>query len=155
MTTSEGLEEDMEVSQDDNDQEDLAKDTSEIPNEPTPVQGNLLRSIVNLLVTAFEISTSIWQKKILNRFEQFWVEIYLKNFVRKIQNSGRITRPSIDLKVVLNRKIVKDFKKVGLICGNLSYKSQLMKVWAVLSWNLPKKTSFARFKILAKSLGLA
>jgi hypothetical protein len=59
MTTSEGLEEDMEVSQDDNDQEDLAKDTSEIPNEPTPVQGNLLRSIVNLLVTAFEISTSI------------------------------------------------------------------------------------------------
>ena len=27
---------------------------------------------------AFEISTWIWQKKIVNRFEQFWVEICLK-----------------------------------------------------------------------------
>ena len=35
---------------------------------------------------AFDISSSIWQKKIVNRFEQFWVEIYLKKFVRKIQN---------------------------------------------------------------------
>ena len=47
MTASEGLEEDMEVSQNDNDKEDFAKDTSEIPTEPTPDQGNLLRSIVN------------------------------------------------------------------------------------------------------------
>ena len=31
----------------DSDEEDLAKDTSEIPTEPTPDQGNLLRSIVN------------------------------------------------------------------------------------------------------------
>ena len=36
MTASEGLEEDMEVSQNDNDKEDFAKDTSEVPTEPTP-----------------------------------------------------------------------------------------------------------------------
>ena len=42
MTTSEGLEEDMEVSQNDNDQEDLAKHTSEINTEPTPDQGTLI-----------------------------------------------------------------------------------------------------------------
>ena len=74
----------------------------------------------------------------LRKFEQFWVEIWLKNFVCKIQNSGQITHPSIDLKVVLKRKLAKDFKKVGPICGNLSYKSQLIRVWAVLGWNLPK-----------------
>ena len=34
---------------------------------------------------------------------------------------------SIDLKVVLKRKSDKDFKKVGPICGNLSFKSQLIK----------------------------
>ena len=51
-----------------------------------------------------------------------------------IQNPGQITRPSIDLKVVLKRKLDKDFKKVGPICGNLSFKSQLMKVWEVLSF---------------------
>ena len=45
MTAPEGLEEDMEVFQNDNDKEDFAKDTSEIPTEPTPDQGNLLRSI--------------------------------------------------------------------------------------------------------------
>ena len=56
-----------------------------------------------------------------------------------IQNPGQITQPSIDLKAVLKRKSAKDFKKVSPICGNLSYKSQLMKVWAVLSWNLIKK----------------
>ena len=65
-----------------------------------------------------------------------------KNFVCKIQNSGQITQPSIHLKVVLKRKFDKDFKKVGPICGNLSFKSQLMKVWAVLSWNLLKKLRF-------------
>ena len=43
MTASEGLEEDMEVSQNDNDKEDFAKDTSEVPTEPTPDPGNLLR----------------------------------------------------------------------------------------------------------------
>ena len=89
---------------------------------------------------ACEISTSIWQKKkIANRFEQFWVEICLKNFVCKIQNPGQITRPSIDLKVVLKRKSDKDFKKVGPICGYLSFKSQLTKVCAVLSWNYPQR----------------
>jgi hypothetical protein len=35
-----------------------------------------------------------------------------------IQNPGQITRPSINLKVVLKRKLAKDFKKVGPICGN-------------------------------------
>ena len=40
---SEGLEEDMEVSQNDNDKEDFAKDTSEVPSEPIPDQGILLR----------------------------------------------------------------------------------------------------------------
>ena len=44
--------EDKEVSENDNDKEDFAKDTSEIPTEPTPDQGNLLRSIVNRLGTA-------------------------------------------------------------------------------------------------------
>ena len=39
---------------------------------------------VQVIKVASEISTSIWQKKNLNRFEQFWVEIYLKNLVRKI-----------------------------------------------------------------------
>ena len=34
------------------------------------------------------------RKKVVNRFEQFGVEIYLKNFVRKIQNPGQITRSS-------------------------------------------------------------
>ena len=58
MTASEGLEEDMEVSQNDNDKEDFAKDTSEVPTEPTPDdealedinspdQGNLLKGIDN------------------------------------------------------------------------------------------------------------
>ena len=61
MTASEGLEEDMEVSQNDNDKEDFAKDTSEVPTEPTPDdealedinspdQGNLLKSIDNKTV---------------------------------------------------------------------------------------------------------
>ena len=72
---------------------------------------------------AFEISTSIWQKKVVNRFEQFWVEFYLKNFVYKIQNPGQITQSSIDLKVVLKRKLDKNLKKLGPICGNLSWKS--------------------------------
>ena len=57
MTASEGLEEDMEVSQNDNDKEDSAKDTSEVPTEPTPddavaledinspEKGNLLKGI--------------------------------------------------------------------------------------------------------------
>ena len=61
------------------------------------------------------------------------------NFVYKIQNPGQSCRPSIDLKTWKIWKLNKDFKKVGPICGNLSYKSQLTKVWAVLSWNLPKK----------------
>ena len=43
MTASEGLEEEMEVSQNDNDKEDFAKDTSEVPSEPIPDQGILLR----------------------------------------------------------------------------------------------------------------
>ena len=46
-----------------------------------------------------------------------------KNFVCKIQNPGQITRPTIYLKMVLKRKLGKDFKKVGLICGNLSFMS--------------------------------
>ena len=46
---------------------------------------------------AFEISPSIWQKTILNRLEQFWVEIYLKTLSA---NHGQITQPSIDLKVL-------------------------------------------------------
>ena len=60
MTASEGLEEDMEVSQNDNDKEDFAKDTSEVPTEPTPdealedinspEQGNLLKGIDNKTV---------------------------------------------------------------------------------------------------------
>ena len=43
------------------------------------------------LTKSSEISTSIWQKKNVNRFEQFWVEICLDNFVCKIQNPGQIT----------------------------------------------------------------
>ena len=88
--------------------------------------------------------------KLSIRFEQFLVEICLKNFVCKIRNPGQI-----GLKTWKFWKLNKNFKKVGPICGNLSYKSQLTKVWAVLSWNLPKKTSFARFKILAKAVALA
>ena len=60
MTASEGLEEE-EVSQNDNDKEDFAKDTSEVPTEPTPDdealedinspdQGNLLKGIDNKTV---------------------------------------------------------------------------------------------------------
>ena len=62
MTASEGLEEE-EVSQNDNDKEDFAKDTSEVPTEPTPDdealedinspdQGNLLKGIDNKTVRA-------------------------------------------------------------------------------------------------------
>ena len=83
---------------------------------------------------ACEITTSIWQKKNVNGFEQFWVGIWTL-----IQNPDQITQPSIDLKVVLKRKLAKDFKKVSPICSNLSYKSQLVKVWSVLSWNFLKK----------------
>ena len=43
-------------------------------------------------------------EKNVNRYEPFWVEICLKNFVCKIQNPGQITRPSINLKVVLKSK---------------------------------------------------
>ena len=61
MTASEGLEEDMEVSQNDNDKEDFAKDTSEVSTEPTPddealedvnspEQGNFLKGIDNKTV---------------------------------------------------------------------------------------------------------
>ena len=94
---------------------------------------NASNCFVQDIKVAFEISTSIWQKKILNRFEQFWVEIYFKKL---ILNPGQITWPSINLKVVLKRKLAKNFKKVGSICGNLSYKSQLLKVWAVFSFGL-------------------
>ena len=37
-----------------------------------------------------------------------------------IQNPGQITRPIINLKMVLKRKLAKNFEKVGTICGNLS-----------------------------------
>ena len=59
MTASEGLEEDMEVSQNDNDKEDFAKNTSEVPTTPddealedinSPEQGNLLKGIDNKTV---------------------------------------------------------------------------------------------------------
>ena len=48
MTASEGLEEDMEVSQNDNDKEDFVKDTKPTPDDEaledlnSPEQGNLL-----------------------------------------------------------------------------------------------------------------
>ena len=51
--------------------------------------------------------------------------------------------------MVLRRKLAKDFKKIGLICGNLSFKSQLLKVWEVLSFlgkfQLKKPQTFWHF----------
>ena len=76
-----------------------------------------------------------------------------------ISASGQIThQPSIDLKVVLDRKLAKNFKKIGPICCNLSYKSQLLKVWEVLSFlgkfQLKKPQTFWHFfsvKLMWKS----
>ena len=71
-------------------------------------------------------------------------------FFSKIQNPGQITLPSIDMMAVLKGKSDKDFKEVVPICGNLSYKSQFLKVWAVLRCNLPKKTSSLICAIFSK-----
>ena len=57
------------------------------------------------------------RKKMSMGLSSFELEIALKTL---IQNPGQITQPRIDLKVVLKRKLAKDFKKVGPICSNLS-----------------------------------
>ena len=61
-------------------------------------------------------------------------------FLTEHNQRSPITQPKrgpffsfLELNVVLKRKSDKDFKKVGPICGNLYYKSQLTKVWVVLS----------------------
>ena len=111
-----------------------------VARNPHIQQQSAAHCFVEGIKVACEISTSIWQKKLwIFRFEQFWVEICLKNFVCKIQNPDQSCRPNIDLKTWKIWKLNKDFKKVGPICGNLSYKSQLMTVWTVLNSNLPKK----------------
>ena len=121
-----------------------------MPTLPTNLLCTLLCTGYQSCLWHFHINVTC-RKKIANRFEQFWVEICLKNFVCKIQNPGQITRPSINLKVVLKKKSGKDFKKVGPICGYLSFKSQLTKVCAVLSWNYRQRRQFFSVKLMWKS----
>ena len=81
-------------------------------------------SLNHCFVEHFEISKSIWQKKIVTcRFVSFF---------SKIQNPGQITRPSIDMTAVLKGKSDKNFKKVVPIRGNLFYSSQCFLFWCNL-----------------------
>ena len=51
------------------------------------------------------------------------------DFLKSVSvGSTFIREMRVDLTMVLKKKSDKDFKKVGSICGNLSFKSQLTKV---------------------------
>ena len=78
------------------------------------------------------------------------VNCWFVSFFSKNQNSGQSTHLSIHITAVLKGKSDKDFKKAVPICSNPSYNLQFLKVWAVLRWNLPKKTSLSIFAIFSK-----
>ena len=76
--------------------------------------------------------------------DQF-VELFCKN-----QNPDQSCRPTIGLRALLKRKLIKDFKKVGPILGNPSYNSQCLLFWHDLNQKMPE----ILIKILIKAVAL-
>ena len=95
-----------------------------IPSPSIDLQVALKRKLDKEFKKVGPICSNLSYKSQLRKVWAVLVEICLKSFVCKIQNPGQINWPSIDLKVVLKRKWDKNFKKVGPICGSLSFKSQ-------------------------------
>ena len=71
--------------------------------------------------------------KLLMRFPHQFDRIFF--WCGLIQNPDTINQPSIDLKTQKIWKLNKDFKKVGPIRNNPSYKSQCVVFWRNLTQN--------------------
>ena len=69
----------------------------------------------------------------------------------KIQNLGQNILLTINTTAVLKRKSDKGFKKEVSIGDNPFYKSELLKVWAVVSPNYSLKLTFFSVKLVWKS----
>ena len=69
-----------------------------------------------------------------------------KNAQNFNQNPDQSCRPTIGLRALLKRKLIKDFKKIGPILRNLSYNSQCLLFWRDLTQKMPEIVLFDKKK---------